>query len=478
MKKELRWFDYFTINANWFALMARSQVLTPLIVPLLVQQFVGEANKGSYYGIIRLWALMAALLVQALMGLLSDRNTSQFGRRRPFILVGAILEAVIILAIGLTGQMDGMPGYWALFALYILSMVGSNISHAATQGFIPDLVPDEKKGLASGIKALLELPLPLVFASFVVAGMIERGNFWGALAALVTVILIAMGISMFAPEKPLTEKPDPINWGPFLRLLAMTAVFTAIIYYCGMGVKKLHTVFEGLPSNQVVVFVSITGIIGMIIAILFGVLISLRIGLGSGVRDHKSFSWWVVNRLAFMVAAINLSSFMVYFLQEKFPEYEGTEVAGPAARIIMFVGIFILLSALPGGWLADKLGKKLVSAIAAIMVGLGAGIVIFAPSLTGIIFVGGAIVGVGVGMFYSANWALGTELVPEGQGGKFLGLSNLAGAGSGAIGAYIGGPIGDSAGYVVLMSIYGIIALLSSLALLGITEKKSGVLEE
>ncbi len=173
MKKELRWFDYFTLNINWFALTTRSQVLTPLVIPLLVQQFVGESSKGTYLGNMRLWALMVALLIQAVMGLLSDRNTSKFGRRRPFVFVGAIFEIIILLSIGLTAQMEGMPGYWVLFGLYVFSMVGSNISHAATQGFIPDLVPDEKKGLASGIKAMLELPLPLIFASFVVAGMIE-----------------------------------------------------------------------------------------------------------------------------------------------------------------------------------------------------------------------------------------------------------------------------------------------------------------
>ena len=51
MKKELRWFDYIPININWFALTTRNQVLTPLIIPLLVQQFVGEANKGTYPGV-------------------------------------------------------------------------------------------------------------------------------------------------------------------------------------------------------------------------------------------------------------------------------------------------------------------------------------------------------------------------------------------------------------------------------------------
>ncbi len=78
--------------------------------------------------------------------------------------------------------------------------------------------------------------------------------------------------------------------------------------------------------------------------------------------------------------------------------------------------------------------------------------------------------GIGVGLFYSANWALGTELVPEDRAGQFLGLSNLAGAGAGAIGAYIGGPIADNLSYVLLMVIYGSMAVISTLALLGIKE--------
>jgi len=67
-------------------------------------------------------------------------------------------------------------------------------------------------------------------------------------------------------------------------------------------------------------------------------------------------------------------------------------------------------------------------------------------------------------MFYTANWALGTELVPREEAGRFLGLSNVAGAGAGAIGAYIGGPIADANGYVVLFIIYGLMFLLTVLA--------------
>ena len=52
-------------------------------------------------------------------------------------------------------------------------------------------------------------------------------------------------------------------------------------------------------------------------------------------------------------------------------------------------------------------------------------------------------------------------------------IKGLAGAGAGAIGAYIGGPIGDQSSYVLLMSIYGSMAVLSSLALIGIKEDRA-----
>ena len=80
---KLHWYDHIFINSNWFALTLRSQVLAGLVVPLLVQGYVGEAQKGSYYGTIRLWALMVALLMQAFWGLLSDHLSSKWGRRRP-----------------------------------------------------------------------------------------------------------------------------------------------------------------------------------------------------------------------------------------------------------------------------------------------------------------------------------------------------------------------------------------------------------
>ncbi len=464
MKRAIRWFDYITINIYWFALTTRSQVLSPLIVPLLVQRFVGEAAKGAYVGNIRLWALMVAVLFQALMGMLSDRSTSKFGRRRPFIVAGTIGEVIIISLIGFTAGLDGMTGYWFLFLLYSLSMIASNTAHAATQGLIPDLVPEEKRGQFSGVKALLELPVPLIFVSFVIGKMVSAGNLWAAILSLLAILVAAASIAMFVPETPLQEKPEKMDWQPILRLVAMTAVFTAVILIMGAIVNAAMYAIIGQPGGQSAIWVMLVGLLGMTIAIGLGVWGSIRIGIGDRFKEHRSFTWWVVNRLAFLSGSTNLAGFMVFFLQERFPAMQGEKAAGPAATITMFVGIFILISALPSGWLSDRFGKKNII-LASVLLAAGGTIVVIVSAALLPMYIGGSLIGAGIGFFYSANWALGTELVPGKEAGRFLGISNLAGAGAGAVGAYIGGPIADQIGYTPLMIIYTVLFLLSLVAL-------------
>ncbi len=469
MKTNLRWYDYITLNIYWFALTTRSQVLTPLIIPLLVQRFVGESAKGTYVGRMRLWSLMVALLIQALMGLLSDHSTLRWGRRRPFIVIGTLGEVIAFALIGLTATMEGMAGYGTLFLWYILSMVSSNTAHAATQGFIPDLVPEHLRGRVSGVKALLELPVPLIFSSFVVGRMVSAGNLWGALIALMLVMVACMVLTLFTQEEALNSAPFALDWQPFLRLVLMTAVFTVIILGMGGLVNLGMRAIEDINVDTRALLTGALGVTGMALAVGLGVWASVGASLGREIQNHQSFTWWVTNRLAFMVASTNLAGFMLYFLQERFSALQGEKAAGPASQIVMFVGIFILVTALPSGWLADRFGKKRLVVLSGLLGALGTAIVVLSPTL-GLIKIGGCLVGGAVGLFYSANWALGTEIVPQMQAGRYLGISNLAGAGAGAVGAYIGGPIADHNGYVLLFTIYATMFLLSTLALLGVQE--------
>jgi MFS family permease len=247
----------------------------------------------------------------------------------------------------------------------------------------------------------------------------------------------------------------------------MTLAFTGIILLVGWGVKKLLPILQGLPDQQATILIAIVGVVGMIIAVALGVIFSVRISLGSEARKRPSFTWWVVNRLAFLVGANNLTSFVLYFIQERFPQYQGSAAAGPTSRLMLVVGISILIISLPSGWLTDKFGKKPLIFASGILAAIGTLLVILTPSMP-LIYVGGVLIGLASGIFFVANWALGTELVPQKEAGRWLGISNLAGAGAGAVGGYIGGPIGDGAGYIVLMGLYGFLFLFSAVALLKI----------
>ncbi len=483
MQRTFHWYDYISINIYYLGLSTLSQTMAPLVVPLLVQQFVGEQQKATLYGAIRLWGLMVALLAQALWGMLSDRSTSRFGRRRPFILLGTLADLGFIAAIGFSAGLSGMSGYGLLFAAYLLLQVSSNAAHGAQQGLIPDLVPDNRRGRFSALKALFEVPLPVILVSFTVAKLIGAGNMWGGILVATGVLILSMLLTMLAQEVPLQEKPPALReaWSPFLRLVLMTGLFTVIILGLGEIVKLIGRLMEGVTSTATLFLVmGAAGLAAMAIAVALGVWVSVRISVGQAAQgvERSSFMWWVVNRLAFLVGAINLTTFVVYFLQARL-NLPREKAAGPAATLMLIVGVFIMVFALVSGWLADRFSHKRLVAIAGIVAALGTLIAILAPDLT-FIYLGGCLIGMATGAFYTANWALGTELVPKAEAGRYLGISNLAGAGAGAVGAYIGGPIADyftihapqspGLGYVLLFAIYGVLFLLSIVALVRVKE--------
>ncbi len=483
MNRPVRWYDFITFNVYWFGLSSLSQAMTPLILPLLVQQFVGVGSQGTYYGNLRLWTLMVALLVQALMGMLSDRSTLPFGRRRPFIFIGTIGVVVELILVGFSASLEGIAGYWVLFSLIIIQMIFANTAQAAEQALIPDMIPEEKHGRFSGVKAVFEVPLPVIVVAFTVGKLVAAGKLWAGLSVIIAVLVVTMLITMFVPEKRQLKAPFAFDLAPFWRLVLMTAAFTAVILVLGQIVMLASRLSLALSGAGLVVAFGLVGVFAMGVAVVAGVWISIRIGLGDAIHRTPSFTWWVVSRLAFLVGSTNLASFVVYFLQGRFG-FLREEAAGPASTLTMFVGVFLLISAIPSGYLSDRFGRKPLLILSGLFAAAGTLVVILAPNLT-IVYLGAVLIGLATGQFYSTNWALGTDIVPKAQAGRYLGISNLAGAGAGAVGAYIGGPIADlittrvpempGMGYTVLFVIYAALFLLSIVALRGIRETVDGV---
>jgi MFS family permease len=190
-------------------------------------------------------------------------------------------------------------------------------------------------------------------------------------------------------------------------------------------------------------------------------------------RQNDSFTWWVVNRLLFLAAVTSIQRFAMYFLMSAFHlnRDAGIELY---ANLVIAVGIFTVLSALPGGWLSDRFGTRKMVAVSGLIATAGTLVLLvttFLPSLP-LMYIAGTVIGLGAGLFMTTNWAMGTDLAPAREAGRYLGVSNLAGAGAGMIGGGLGGPIADlinsyapGLGYFVIFASYALLFLLSSASL-------------
>jgi MFS family permease len=142
-----------------------------------------------------------------------------------------------------------------------------------------------------------------------------------------------------------------------------------------------------------------------------------------------------------------------------------------AGQLPIVLGGFVILFGLVAGWLADRFDRRILSAIGGLIGAVGVAVMIFGPNIP-TMYAAAAIIGLSYSLFNVASWALGTDIVPKQRAGEFLGLQNLAGAGAGAIGAYIGGRVADQSGYVLMMGMFGVMFLLAAGSALFIKAEK------
>ena len=166
--------------------------------------------------------------------------------------------------------------------------------------------------------------------------------------------------------------------------------------------------------------------------------------------------------LAALVAINNVGVFLLYFVQEKF-NLPGKEAAGLAGTLPLVLGVCVIFFGLIAGWLCDRVDRRLLTVSSGFIGALGIAVMVLGQTQP-LMYVAAGFIGMAYAVFSVASWALSTDIIPKERSGEFLGLQNIAGAGAGAIGAYIGGAIADSSGYVLLMAMFGVMFLLSSIA--------------
>ncbi|HXD81570.1 MAG TPA: MFS transporter [Candidatus Acidoferrum sp.] len=365
------------LSAFWFG---SNFLWIPLTTVLIQSQVDAVVSKGSQNGAIG-FAIgiggFLAMTVPPLVGAWSDRLNTRFGRRRPIMVAGTLLTIPGLILLMTAGNYPQIVVGYAIVQFFF------NAAGAAYAGIIPDVVPAQQFGKASGFLATM--------TQLGIGGGLGVSSLMGSTRAIylvfIAVILITLvptiwaarneGLAPIAPHprrslaEAISEFLRPLHegdfaWVVFTRLM-ISAGITAVLY-------NLHNFFRDVvltPGTNPDAFTSNWLLVVVVTALPFGFFGGL---LSDRWHRRKAF---------------------VY-------------LSGGAQAFVAIVFIAFYPTAIP------------------------------------FVFGLGVAYGVGYGLYFAVDWALACDTLPDkSQSAKDMGLFHIALTMPQAVIPFFGGPLID-----------------------------------
>ena len=174
-----------------------------------------DPHSLSYF-----WILppLAGIVVQPIIGTLSDRTWCRFGRRIPYLFVGALIAVLVMCLLPNAGSFGMSVSAAMAFGLFSLMFLDTSIN-IAMQPFkmmVGDMVNEKQKGLAYSIQSFLcnagslaGYLFPFLFAAIGISNVAPKGiipdsvifSFYiGAVILILCVIYTTVKVKEYPPE--------------------------------------------------------------------------------------------------------------------------------------------------------------------------------------------------------------------------------------------------------------------------------------
>ena len=332
---------------------------------------------------------VAATLTTILMGTLSDRTRSRWGRRKPFILFGYLAWGVMTALYPSAAFFKpvGMAIFMAILLDCVMTFFGSTANDAALNAYITDLTTNENRGRVMGVVQILTWVAILVVyggAGPIIASL-GYYIFFYVIGGLV--FLLGLLGSIFIHEEPPADKPKGTYWRQLMEsfqwknLIANREFFLVMIaimlwqiafniFFPYIIIYLQHYLQLDITSSSVAIAVIIF-IGGIALAWPFGLLVdrwgrkpmaltAIAVEMVGLILFSltKSLAPLIITGILWLAPFTAWTIATSTWSKDLFPEDKRGQFAG--FYLFFWVMLPMILGPLTGGWLSSTYGIKTV----------------------------------------------------------------------------------------------------------------------
>jgi len=309
---------------------------------------IGYTGSKFYISLVLSLAGVSACIVGPLIGYLSDRTPTRFGRRAPYVVGGMLAAALCLLA---------LPHAVAFATVAVLSVVmycAIGLTQTPYYSLLPDAVPAEQRGTAIGVMNLLG-SLGIIGYFAVSAAL------WGAHPEVVFALVAAVGVvAVLVPVAFIRERaaaPPPAGAGLRAHLRSVRRETPVLMYFavsscCWLGHWIAVTFFTLFIVEELGVSEGSSQYAPMVFG-LSATAATLPLGiLGDRIGRKRVLAWMLA---LWAVVAIGLT-----FAQTFAHALLAAALTGVPFAALMTVGYALMVDLIPKARTAEFLGLSAI----------------------------------------------------------------------------------------------------------------------
>lgn len=263
--------------------------IATILLPEHIALFA-PANQTSIFALILALGALAGVLTNPIVGMLSDRTTSRWGRRRPWYIAGGLLTVLDILL------MTRAPSLLLLAIGFIILVIGINMQLVTLSTILPDQVPLRQRATISALAGGPGVLLGGLFGQILVAQVFKGipaayTSLAITIAIMVTLFLLVLREPSLPREysqplqlkkvsgmlKPLGRQEFALVWAArCLIFLGYTTVVNFMFFFLQNAVHYA-TLFPGQTTAQGVSLFFAVNVASIILASVVGGILSDRL---------------------------------------------------------------------------------------------------------------------------------------------------------------------------------------------------------